>query len=62
MPEIAPAGRLDVVVRVQQNGRCSGRRRNVTDDGWNAFDLDDLRLASGIAQDLRGRFGRTPEL
>src|SRR5207237_4440912 len=62
VPERAPACRLGVGGRGRQTGRCSGRRRNVTDDGWNAFDLDDLRLASGIAEDLRGRFGRTPEL
>src|SRR5205809_7888566 len=62
VPEISTAGRLDVVVRVEEDGGCAGRSRDVTDDRGNAFDLDDLRFAPGIATALRGRSGRTAEL
>ena len=62
VPEISTAGRLDVVVRVEEDGRRPVRSRDVTDDRGNAFDLDDLRFAPGIAKDLRGRLGRTAQL
>src|SRR5207247_9747544 len=62
VPEISTPGRLDVVVRVEEDGGCAGRSRDVTDDRGNAFDLDDLRLAPGVAKDLRRRLGRTSDL
>ena len=62
MPKVAAARGLNVVMRIKENGRSAGRRRDVPDHRGHTLDLDDLRLAACVAKDLRGRFGRTSEL
>src|SRR3989442_8865072 len=58
MPELARARRLDVVMRVEQNGRSAGRCADLSEDRGHAFDLDDLRITARASQDLlRGRGG-----
>ena len=62
VPEMPATRGLDVVMRVKQDGRRAGGGRDVSDDRWNALDLDDLGVASCIAEDLRRRLGRASEL
>src|SRR5438067_1012879 len=62
MPELPRAGRLDVVMRVEQDGRSAGRSLDPAEDRGHAFDLDDLRLDARVTQDFLGRRCRSAEL